>query len=64
MNGTKIKIKQTKVSIDEVSSITSDIHGLDPLTDELGVAIMCCGHKIGRDSMTALIRSIISSNRY
>lgn len=31
---------------------------------EKGVAKMTCGHSIGRDTMTSLVRSLISSNRF
>lgn len=62
--GAKLKVIQTKIDIADVPNIIADIHGEDPLTDEKGVAKMSCGHYIGRDSMTALIRSLISENKY
>ena len=62
--GTQLKIIQTKIDISEVSAIIVDSNGIDPLTDEVGTAKMSCGHHIGKDSMTVLIRSLISSNKF
>lgn len=64
MVGTELKIVQGKIDIAEVSAIIADANGIDPLTDEVGTAKMSCGHHIGKDSMTALIRSLISSNKF
>jgi hypothetical protein len=62
--GTQLKIIQSKADIAEVSAVIAYANGIDPLTDEVGTAKMSCGHHIGKDSMTMLIRSLIFSNKY
>jgi len=52
------------LDIAERSDIIVDVHGTDPLTDEVGVAKMACGHYIGTDSMTYFVRNLISQNKY
>ena len=64
MVGTKLKIEQTKANISEIANIIADIHGIDQISLEEGVARMTCGHNIGRDTMTSLVRSLISTNQY
>lgn len=62
--GNQITIRQTKLDISEVSNIIADVHGIDPITEEVGVAKMSCGHHIGTDCMTGLVRSLISESKY
>ena len=40
------------------------MHGIDLISEEVGVAEMSCGHKIGRDTMTALVKSLINCYKY
>ena len=62
--GTKFKIVQCKIDIDEVPNIIADMHQEDPFTCEQGVAQMSCGHFMGKESMTILVRSFITENKY
>lgn len=62
--GDRLKITQHKADIAEISNIIADIHGIDQISLEEGVAKMSCGHSIGRDTMTGLVQSLISSNKF
>ena len=62
--GTQINIHQGKINIAEISSIIADANAIDEITGEEGTARMRCGHHIGRDTMTQMVRSLISSNQY
>ena len=62
--GNNLVIKQGKITLAEVSNIIADVHGIDLITDEMGVAKMSCGHSTGRDTVTALIKSLISANKF
>jgi hypothetical protein len=64
VTGKNLVIRQDKIAVAEVANIIADAEGIDPISEEKGVAKMCCGHGIGRDTMTALIRSLISVNNY
>ncbi len=62
--GTSLTIQQNKISVSEISNIIADVHGIDLISDEQGVAKMPCGHHIGRDTMTTMVRSLIDCNKY
>lgn len=53
-----------KVDLAQVSKIKSDPKGEDKLTNEIGTTKMSCGHEIGRDSMTMLIKNLIEQKEY
>lgn len=62
--GPILKIIQNKRSVVEISSVVADLNGIDPISLEGPTVRMPCGHQIGRDTMTALVRSLISTNSY
>jgi hypothetical protein len=64
VTGKNLVLDQDKIAVAEVANIIADAEGIDPISEEKGVAKMCCGHGIGRDTMTVLIRSLISANKY
>ena len=64
MVGTQLRITQHKADITEVANIIADAQGIDQITLEEGVARMECGHNVGRDAMTILVKSLISSNKF
>lgn len=62
--GSQLKIRQTKADIADINNIVADIQGIDTISLEQGTAKMTCGHSIGRDTMTTLVRSLVTSNKY
>lgn len=62
--GNQLRIIQSKIDVAEISNIIADIHGIDVISLEEGVARMTCGHNVGRDTMTLTVRSLISCNKF
>lgn len=62
--GTKLLIKQNKGDLADAPNVCFNAEDTDEITQEQGTAKMSCGHYIGRDHMTQLVRSLITAKKY
>jgi hypothetical protein len=52
-----IEIVQKKADLEDLNNLKVEVDGIDASSEEKGVAVMHCGHKIGRDTMVFYVES-------
>jgi hypothetical protein len=52
-----LEIFQKKADLKDIKDLVVDVKGVDSISEEIGVAHMHCGHKIGRDTMTNFVET-------